>query len=62
MLVNGYDTCDNTQDNMVVVVSGSISNFIPVVGYLINQNPDGTCSGDSGLRTYFDLNIKLPQK
>ena len=62
MLVNGYDTCDNTQDNTAVVVSGSISNFIPVVGYLINQNPGGTCSGDLGLRTYFDLNIKLPQK
>ncbi len=62
MVVNGYYTRDNSEDNTVVVVSKPTSYFITGGGYLINQNPGGTYTGDSGLKTNFGLNIKFTKK
>ena len=59
MLVNGYNTRDNPQENMAIGISKHTCYFISGSGYLINQHPGGACAGDSGLKTNFGLNIKL---
>lgn len=62
IIVEGYYTRDNAEDNTVVVVSKPTSYFITGGGFLINQNSGGTYSGDTGLKTNFGLNVKFNKK
>jgi len=62
IVIDGYYTRDDTNDNTVIVVSKPTTYFITGGGYLINQNSGGTYSGDTGLKTNFGLNIKFTKK
>jgi hypothetical protein len=62
IVVDGYYTRNSTEDDVVVVVSKPVSNFISGGGYFVNQSPGGTYAGNSDANTNFGLTIKFTKK
>ncbi len=58
IIVNGYYTRNDMDDNTVVTVSKPQSNFIAGGGYIINQNSAGLYPGEPGRKTNFGFNVK----
>jgi hypothetical protein len=59
MVVGGYYTRNSPEDDILIVVSKPLSNFITGGGHITNNNSGGIFSGDPDAKTNFAVNLKF---
>ncbi|MGI8893826.1 MAG: reprolysin-like metallopeptidase [Bacteroidia bacterium] len=62
IIIDGYYTRDDSDDDVLVTVSKPLSDFVTGGGFIILQNSAGTVSGDMGSKNNFGFNVKFNKK